>query len=83
MSKHTIPSKGVVTVTNWTRMPDGETYLYLYSDHWTILADEAIGEDWMLAAWRGEEIVALVPGKRVQAMVACEAPTAIAVFDLT
>ena len=36
--------EGVVTVSQWTRAPDGETYLYFWARKWVIVTDKLIGK---------------------------------------
>jgi len=67
---------GIVTLEHWTMMPDGASYMYLFSDHWEVLTDAQIAnslpgfrsaEHWSLAGLNGKgEMVVLIPGCQVK-----------------
>jgi hypothetical protein len=87
-------TSGVVTLINWTMMPNGQTYLYLWAPGMAILTDGQIAksipnfrssEKWTLALFnKWGDIVSLIPGCQVKGWVcAPTAPNAPGCFDLS
>lgn len=73
--------QGVVTVTDWVFMADGEEYKYLWCANWMIVTDAMVpldkfksSEKWALAGIVNEEIKILIPGCRVQGFASCDDP---------
>jgi hypothetical protein len=76
-----IPSAGIITLINWTMMPDGGRYLYIWAPNWDIITDKTMpiekfhsSEQWQLVGRVNGKIVCLIPGCQVKAWVSC--PTA-------
>ncbi len=77
-----LASRGIVTLVNWTLMPDGQIYLYVWAPRMQILTDPEIAriipgfrsaEHWTLALFNGHgQTVALIPGSQVKAWVAAD-----------
>ena len=75
-------TRGIVTLANWTMMPDGETYLFVFG-RWAILTDKAVAElaslpgfksseKWLAVGYgQGSEPAIIVPGCQVKGIVPC------------
>ena len=70
------PTRGVITVLNWTMAPTGESFLYFWCAHWQIMTDKMIGdgfrssERWQLLARDiNGEILAVFPGCQVKGFI--------------
>ncbi len=85
---------GIVTLLNWTMMPNGQTYLYLWAERMAVLTDAQIAktvpgfrsaEHWSLAMLnKAGETVTLLPGCQVKAWVYCtKPPDAPGCFDVS
>ncbi len=76
------PQAGIVTVSNWTMSPDGDTYLYFWCDNWFIATDKMMPisgfrstEKWTLIAMGKDKRVSMMfPGCQVKAFLACSSP---------
>lgn len=74
-------TSGIVTLSQWGRMPDGEQYLSIWAERWEIIPDKAVpldgfksAEHWSLAAVVGGDVVVLIPGCRVCSWAFCNKP---------
>ena len=76
---------GIVSLINWTMAPDGNKYLFFFSECWLVLTDADIPtpgfrstERWQLApATRGGEVLAVFPGCQVKAWVSAQSPPGV------
>ncbi len=77
------PSCGVVALSDWMTMPDGQSYQSIFADRWEILTDQSVAktvpgfrsaEHWSLAAVLNGVVQVLIPGCRVQSWAYCEKP---------
>lgn len=87
---------GLVTLSNWTLMPNGKIYLYLFSRSWMILTDKDMAEatnlerfksteGWQLVSVMDGEVQALIPGCQVKGFSSCtRTPLCpeVAIYDL-
>ena len=76
---------GIMTLANWTMMPDGETYLFVFG-RWAILTDKAVAnlaslpgfkssEKWIAVGYgKSAEPAMYVPGCQVKGLVPCIKP---------
>jgi hypothetical protein len=76
-------TSGIVSLSNWTMMPDGDTYLYVWCDRWEIITDGQVpvenfrsAEKWQLLAVAGGEVLAVVPGCQVKGWAFAARPPA-------
>lgn len=74
-------SAGVVTVYEWTCMPDGESYKHIWCNDWQILTDKEVPiegfrsvEKWQLLGHINGEVVCVIPGCQVKGWAACKEP---------
>lgn len=75
---------GVITLVNWTLMPNGQTYLYLWARKWVVMTDDVIGrfinapkfrssERWSLVGYGdGPDPKVFIPGCQVKGWARCE-----------
>ena len=87
---------GIVTVANWTAMPNGKLYLYLFSRSWLIVTDKGMAqaanlerfkstEGWQIVSVMDGEVQVLIPGCQVKGFAACTSTPLspeIAIYDL-
>jgi len=77
-SSETFPA-GVVTLQQWTMMPDGATYMHLWSPRWRVVTNQASGIDGLrtsdryhLCAYDKNGLPAvIIPGCQVKGFAAC------------
>ncbi len=71
---------GVVTLLQWTMMPDGATYMHLWARSWEVVTNKDTGIDgfksverWHLVSRdaRGVPLV-IIPGCQVKGFAACD-----------
>jgi hypothetical protein len=70
---------GVVTLHQWTMMPDGSTYMHLWAPAWRVITDKATGipffrsaEHWHIAAFGPDgRLLILIPGCQVKGFATC------------
>ncbi len=74
-------TSGIVTLSHWMNMPDGEQYDGIWADKWVIIPDKAVpldgfksAEHWSLAAVVGGDVMVLIPGCRVLLWAFCKEP---------
>jgi len=74
-------STGIVTLFNWTMMPNEEKYLYVWCKEWKVITDREVpvenfhsSEKWQLLGIVNEEIVCIIPGCQVKAWVRRSSP---------
>ncbi|KKN52797.1 hypothetical protein LCGC14_0609150 [marine sediment metagenome] len=67
-------TSGIVTLVNWTMMPDGNTYIYVWCRHWEVVTDKMMpldnfrsSEHWQLAGLVNGNIMLFLPGCQVKA----------------
>lgn len=72
--KNDVLTSGIVTLVNWTMMPDGNTYLYVFCRRWEVVTDKMMpldnfrsSEHWQLAGVVGSNILLFIPGCQVKA----------------
>ena len=72
-------SPGVITLIEWTMMPDGELYKYLWGENWRVVTDKETGiegfrssEKWQLHGGRTGSVV--IPGCQVKGFARCSPP---------
>ena len=72
---------GIVTLVQWTMMPDAATYLYVWCQRWEIITDSQMPvegfrstERWQLLGVVNDEVRVLIPGCQVKAWCASEKP---------
>lgn len=71
---------GVVTLLQWTMMPDGCTYMHIWAESWEVVTDKATGienfrssEKWHLVHRDGNGVPdIIIPGCQVKGFAACE-----------
>lgn len=79
-----IPEKfpaGVVSLLQWTMMPDGSTYMHVWASNWTVVTNEASGikglrtaDRWHLVSHTPDgKIRVIIPGCQVKSFAACNA----------
>lgn len=81
-SEDSVP--GLVTIVNWTMAPDGQKYLYFWSQRWQVITDSDIPaqkfrstERWQLiAVSHNADVLAVFPGCQVKAWIRCLNPPA-------
>lgn len=74
-------TSGVVTLSDWGRMPTGEQHNAIWAERWVIIPDKAVpldgfksAEHWSLAAVVGDDVLLLIPGCKVHLWAYCEKP---------
>jgi hypothetical protein len=86
-----LPNSGIVTLVNWTMMPTGNKYLYLWCANWVVVTDSQFPikgfhstERWQLLAIIDGKVAVVIPGCQVKAFAACDvAPTLNDCFAIT
>ena len=75
-----VKTSGLVTLTDWMFMPDGQSYKAVWAERWEIVPDNAMpvdgfrsSEHWQLAAVVENDVLLLVPGCKVGAWAYCPA----------
>jgi len=73
---------GIITLSSWTMVPTGQTYLYLWAPRWIIVTDKSwpidgfhSSEHWQLLGLNAAgETVLVIPGCGVKGWCACPSP---------
>lgn len=87
-------TSGIVTLSNWTLMPNGQTYLHVWAKDMVVLTDSEIAktlpgfrsaEKWTLVMYNlAGNIVVLIPGCQVKGWVFSDtAPKHPQCFDVS
>ena len=72
---------GIVTVNDWTLVPNGAQYKYFWCAHWVVVTDKDLpitgfrsSEQWQLFAVVNTAVRMAIPGCGVKTWMRCECP---------